>query len=337
MLFSEPFAEKGDRADILERAGLDARRHEALARIPEREQRIAAERNGPKESGLGIGDRVELLRLQVIAKDVRGAGVIRASEQGPAVRREHEAVRHGAAEIELHDWSRVAPVERICRPENAHLLLPADFAERRDDLRSVRRDIEVVHHRAVGPRHDALPVAIRRRNPHQCADAVQVADAPQRSVRGVERKVANAGVLHQQARATADGVDRHQIAMGVVVGRIEDRVRRGIVSQGRDGVDRRTLDVDDLLDARRAVRAGRDGADMRQHAGIVERRVDLAVGRIVVGAGHRAQGPRRHVAVGGDGIRAYRREIAALEVALVLLPRRPRLLDRRAEHVRELR
>ena len=64
MLLGEPLAEERDRAHVLERPRVDARRHESLAGIAEHDQRVAAERNRPEESGLGVGHRLELLRLR---------------------------------------------------------------------------------------------------------------------------------------------------------------------------------------------------------------------------------------------------------------------------------
>ena len=141
-----------------------------------------------------------------------------------------------------------------------------------------------------------------------------------RSARLNARSPMRASFSSMRVRGSPDR--RHQIAVGAVVGGVEERVRGRIVGERRDGVDRRPLDVDELLDARPVV--GGDRADVRQHAGIVERGVDLAVGRIVVRARHRAQRARRHVAVRRHRIRADRLEVALLEVALVRHPRGPR-------------
>ena len=43
-------------------------------------------------------------------------------------------------------------------------------------------------------------------------------------------------------------VDRDQVAVRVVVGRVEERARAGVPGQGRDGVDPRPLDVGDPAD-----------------------------------------------------------------------------------------
>jgi hypothetical protein len=75
-LFGEAFSEERDGAHVFERLRLDARRHEARAGIAEHDQRIAAERDRTEEAGLRVGHGVELLRLKVVAKNIRRARVV---------------------------------------------------------------------------------------------------------------------------------------------------------------------------------------------------------------------------------------------------------------------
>jgi hypothetical protein len=164
-----------------------------------------------------------------------------------------------------------------------------------------------------------------------------VPDAPERAIGAVEREVADARVFEQHPRAMGLRIDAHQIAIRPVVGGIEDDVRARIVRERRHCVDGRPFDVDDLVDLPTAARAGRDGADVRQHTGIIERRVDFLIGRIVVRARDRSERPRRDVARRRHGIGADGVEVLPLEVVLVLHPGGPGRRERRPEHVLELR
>src|SRR5437870_4526858 len=100
MIFDDSCTEEGDGADVLERSRVDACRDESLAGITKHNQRLAAERHRPEESGLRVGHGVELLLLQVVSKDVRRARVIRAAIQVPSLRRKNEPVGNRVAKIE---------------------------------------------------------------------------------------------------------------------------------------------------------------------------------------------------------------------------------------------
>jgi hypothetical protein len=73
-----------------------------------------------------------------------------------------------------------------------------------------------------------LPVLVRVRDTHQRHQAVLGAQAPQRAVRGIEDDVADARRREQLARAAGAQVERHQVPVLAVVGRVEQRPRLGI-------------------------------------------------------------------------------------------------------------
>ena len=159
MLLDGLLAEKRDGAHVLERPCGEACRHEALARVPEHQQLVAVERDRPEEAGLGVRHRLDLLRRDLVAEDVRHAREVRAAVQVPAVRREDEVRRQGGPP-KSNSWTGVAsPRQQPVHVEQAHGLAAVDLAERGRHAPAVRRHVEVVGHEAVGERDD--PASIR--------------------------------------------------------------------------------------------------------------------------------------------------------------------------------
>src|SRR5262245_62503436 len=80
MPLDEPLAKERDGADVFQRTGGDARRDKSFARVPEHEEiRIFRTRNRSEESGLGVAEGRDILRLEVVAEDVRHPCVVGAA------------------------------------------------------------------------------------------------------------------------------------------------------------------------------------------------------------------------------------------------------------------
>src|SRR5207249_3812253 len=124
--------------------------------------------------------------------------------------REREAVRDCRAEIKPGDWCGIGSLQRR-GIEDPNLLLAADLAERRDEAGAVRRQIEIVHHRSIWPRHHLRPLSIRRRDPNERADAVQMPDSPERAIGAIEHEVADAGVLHQDLLTLRRKIESNEV------------------------------------------------------------------------------------------------------------------------------
>ena len=118
MLLGEPLAEKRDRADVLERTRPSMR----AGTNPSPVYRNTISSSPP--SGIGRKNPVSALVtassfrvVELVAEDVRDAGVVRAAVQVAAVRREHEAVGHRRAEIELARPASTSPARAARRVE----------------------------------------------------------------------------------------------------------------------------------------------------------------------------------------------------------------------------
>jgi hypothetical protein len=80
VLLDDLVAEEGDRGHVLERLGVDDSRHEPVTGVAKDDQRAVLERNRPEETGLGVAHRLDLVRRQLVAEDVGGAGELGAAE-----------------------------------------------------------------------------------------------------------------------------------------------------------------------------------------------------------------------------------------------------------------
>src|SRR5271155_3611634 len=118
-----------------------------------------------------------------------------------------------------------------------------------------------------------------------------MADAPDRFVGRIERDVADARMIEQQTRRAAIDINLHQIAEAVVVARIESLAGGGIVGERGGAIERRPLEIRELLFAAVLERKKADVAELtyRPEAG------DQAVGLgIVKAARDRAQAALCH-------------------------------------------
>lgn len=94
MLLHQALAEERDRGHVLERPGLDARRDESFTRVTKDEQLVVLRtRDRTEESCLGVTERDDLFRFEVVLEDVRNAGVVGAADERLAVGCEDEAGR----------------------------------------------------------------------------------------------------------------------------------------------------------------------------------------------------------------------------------------------------
>lgn len=212
--------EESDRADVLDRACLDDRRHETLAGVGEDGEPPVGQRHRPEEARLGVGDRLDLAGGDLVTKDVGHAGVVAAAVEVTAVGREHEALRHRLAEAVFAQRRHVTGQERFEAP-HAQELVALVVADRRRKEPPVARDVEVGRHVFPGKGVDLLPLRVRVGDAHQRGQAVQMPHPQQRSIRRVEDDFADARLLEQRANLAGLHVDGLEIAQRRVVLRVE--------------------------------------------------------------------------------------------------------------------
>ncbi len=247
MFFRHLRAQELDRPQVLQRLGIQLHRREALASVFEGDQRPILLRHRPKQARGGVAHRLHLLGGDLEAIEVRDPGVIAAAVQIPPVRREHEALGRGPRLLQHGD--RLWIVRRqIVDAEDLHRLLAVHLAHRSRQQRPVRRDVQIEGDAAIGEGVDLVPALVGLRDPHQGHIAVQVPQAPDRLVLGIDHDVADAPVADQHLRAPRLDVHLHQVAVGVVVGGVEDLLGVRIIGQGRDAVEHGALDVDEVAD-----------------------------------------------------------------------------------------
>ena len=323
MLLDQLLPEEGDGVDVLERLRLDASGHEAFPGVPEHDHRIAADGNGPEETRLGVAHGVDLAGREFEPEDVRCPRVVRTAIQIPVVLGEDEVRGNGGSEVVLYLGCVVALEERL-GGEDLKGVLTRHLADRSRDPRSIGRHIEVVHHRAVGPRFHLGPLRPRGGDADDGADAVVMPYAPQGTIRLVEREVADARVLEQHARALRRGIEGHDVSKRVVVGGVEDGFRLRVEGQGGDGVEHRALDV--LEPLHRTVVQG-DGPDVADHPRVIEGAVDPPGVWIEPGPGHGPEGALRQIGVRGDRVAPDVPQVPGLEAPFEGDPVLPGLID----------
>src|SRR4051812_24650879 len=84
------------------------RRHKALTRICEDDERIRCERERLEETSFRIAQRLHASACNVVAIDVRYARVVGRAVEKFSVVREHEVGWRPISEIEKHIWCGVA-------------------------------------------------------------------------------------------------------------------------------------------------------------------------------------------------------------------------------------
>ncbi len=142
MLLDHCLAEKADRLDVLDRAVRDLHRHEALGGVEEGEQRLLRDRQRPEVAGQAVGHPLHLLALEVVAEDVRDAGVVGGAVEVAAVGRVDEVGRRVVGELVQHLEPAVAGQERFDR--HAHqALAAADLDQRAGHPAPVRRHVDI--------------------------------------------------------------------------------------------------------------------------------------------------------------------------------------------------
>ena len=332
MFGGNALSEERNGADVVERPWLDARRHESFTRIPEDDQAISVDGHRPEKPGIDVGHGIELQAIEVVEKNVRDAREVGAAVERPSVGAEHESVRHGRPEVELRHRRRLLPFERR-HVEHTNFLLPADFAKRGDEACAITRDIHVIHHRSVRPRHNLEPLTVWRRHADQRADTVQMANTPQHVVRLAERQVADTGIPQQDFAPPRLDVEAHDVSKRTVVRGKEKRACRVVVGKRRHRVNHRSLDVRKSLDPP-IVHGNR--SDVSDDALIIERSENLPAVGIVVGARNRSEGALRNVVVRRQRIAANAFQVLLLKLALVLFPLAPGGFQRCAENVAKL-
>ena len=325
-------AEEGDRAQVLERPRLDDRRRESLARVAEHDQATVGHRDRPEEAGLGVRHRLHVAGRDFVAEDVRDAGVVAAAVEIAAILREDEALGRRLAEAELAQRGGVPGEQRRERP-HAQELVAADVGDRCRQQPAVGRDVELARHHAVGKLVHRLPADVGIGNAHQRRQPGVVAHADQRTVDGVERDAADAGLLQEDRLLSAVDVDRDQVAKAQVVGREEGPAAGGIEGQRGDRIEHRALD---LGQGPRAAVAHVQCGDVIDDARVTHAGVEDAARFVEIRARDRAHRGGCEVALRRDRMLANFGEIAALELVLEGDPVLPGPLERDAEHLLEL-
>ena len=70
MFGGKTFAKKCDRAHVVQRAAFNAGGNKPCAGITKDDQLSVGERDRTEKTGLGVGNRIELFRRQVVAKNI---------------------------------------------------------------------------------------------------------------------------------------------------------------------------------------------------------------------------------------------------------------------------
>ena len=332
VLRGELGAEELDGAHVLDGLRIDDGWNEARAGVAEDRERAVGERHRAEEARLGVGHRLDLAGGDLVAENIRHAGVVAAAIEVPAVAREHEALRHRLAEVELAHRFHVAREDAGELP-HPHELVAVHLAYGGGQQAPVGRDVEIVGNDAIRKSVHLVPFRVRMGDAHQRCEAVGMAHAPERAVPAVEDELADARVLEQHARVAGHHVERHDVAQLVVVGRVERRLRVRVIGERGHLVEHRALHVGQAL--HRAVpRIQR--SDVLEDSRITESAVEDAATLVVIGTRHRAHRRGKKVAVRSDRVFPHLGEVALLEVALEGDPVLPRALERDAEHVLEL-
>jgi hypothetical protein len=94
VLLRHLLAEERHRTEILCGLRLDLRRHEALGTVAQHDELRIIERQRAEKAERGVAHRLELFGRELVAVDVRHAGIVAAAEEIAAIRREHEPLRH---------------------------------------------------------------------------------------------------------------------------------------------------------------------------------------------------------------------------------------------------
>ena len=129
--------------------GVDLRGDEALPGETEDDEGIVAERDRAEHARLAVAPRLEGLRGDLVAKNVRCARVVRAAVQIPPVRRENEVRRDGGPEVELGHGGGL-PLEEILDLHHAQRVVAAHVPHGGGQHLPVGGDVHVVDHLSVG-------------------------------------------------------------------------------------------------------------------------------------------------------------------------------------------
>ena len=111
------------------------------------------------------------------------------------------------------------------------------------------------------------------RDAHERHEAVEVPKPPERAVSRVEDEIADACVAQQHALLARRDINLHDVAIGVIVGRVPSGVGGGIVSERRDAVEHRALDVCQMANV---ATGAREHAEVPDDARIAERADQIA-------------------------------------------------------------
>ena len=318
--------------------GPDHRRHEPTRGVVEYDELCVREGHRAKEPRLCVAHRLDLPRDDLVAVDVRNAGVVSASKQVLVVPREREPLGRGAAELERTKRRGVPCEERVGgHHANLHDLRPCaarvEPGQGGRDQRSIGRHVQVVGHLTVREDVHRLPFGVRVRNAHEYHVAVVGAQSPQRPVGAVECQVSDALTLEQHLRLARFQVIRHQVAVAEVVRRVEECPRLWIEGQRSNAILHRTFHLLELGDG---TVLERDGHEVRKAARIP----DGGVQRPAVVAGDRARKGSQpdvgEVAIGGYRMLAHRGQVLPLEFVLPGDPVLPGLIELEAEHAAEV-
>ncbi len=299
-------AEESDRAQVLERPRLDDRRRESLAGVAEHDQATIGHRDRPEEPGLGVRHRLHVAGRNLVAKDVRDAGVVAAAVEIAAILREDEALGRRLAEAELAQRGGVSGEQRRERP-NAQKLVAADVGDRCRQQPTVGRDVELARHHAVRKLVHRLPGDVGIGHAHQRRKSGVVAHPDQRTIDGIEYDAADARLLQEDRLLSAVDVDRDQAAESQVVGREEGPAAGRIEGQRRDRVEHRALD---LGQGPRAAVAHVQCGDVIDDARIAHPGVEDAARFVEIRARDRAHRGGGEVALRRDRLLANLGEIA---------------------------
>ena len=325
-------AEQANRVDVFERCCLDHGRLEAVGRVVENDEIFAVERQRPEKARFRVADGFEFAGGELEAENIGNPREVGTAEQVFAVGRKHEAFGHRLVEIKALNGFKFF-IEQIIRIEDLENLLALDVAERTGEQRSVGRNVEIVRHRAVWQGLHLVPLLVWIGNAHDRRVAVQVPNAPDRTVGRVEYDLADACILEQHLALATPQIDGHQVAVSVVVRRVENRFRRLVVSDRRHAVDHRYLDV---LELAHGSRFEIEFADVSDHARVANTRDQAVAVGIVVGPGYRAQRTIGEIAVLGRRVLTYTLEVRLLKLALELDPVLPGIVERFAVYALEV-
>ncbi len=325
-------AQQFHRAQIVQRLGIDLHRRKSLAGIFIDDQRAILQRNGAEEARHRIAHGIDLSARDFQPVDVGNAGVIGSRIKIAPIGRKHAAFRYRAAQGHRGDFVDIA-VEQIGDAVDADALVAIDLAHRCRKQRAVRRNIQVEQAVPIGKSDDLVPAIARGAGSHQRIQAVQVAYAPDGMIGRIERKIAHAAVADKHLGVAGCDIDLHQVAKRIIVRRVIDRARLGVVGERSDLVELRPLDVDEA--ALLAV-LHRQCAHMGKRPRIPERADQALRFGVVIGARNRTECVFGQPFHGRRGIFAHQREIGVLKAVLPHDPVLPGFGQRFAEHALEL-